>query len=209
MGSSAAPAGQLSARSLSADGSAIAVLVCAALVLVFALLPWPLCVRALALSVRPTSDGAALAVMLVLVALALVVWIFNPFACLLLVPALNLWLLAVAPSMRRSPLAFVAIALSLLPLLLLLLTYARDLGIGLWGLAESAVLLLAGGQVGPLAAVLWSFACGCLLAVLLLAKPEQIDVADGSADWMEISTRGPVSYAGPGSLGGTGSALRR
>jgi hypothetical protein len=205
----AAPAGQLSAGSLSADGSAAGALACAALVLVLALLVRPLLMRTLALPARPESDAAALAVMIVLVTLALVVWIFNPFACLLLVPALNLWLLAVAPSTRRSPLAFVAVALSLLPLLLLLLVYARDLGLGLGGLAESAVLLLAGGQVGPPAAILWSVAFGCLLAVLLLARPEQTDASDGSGDWMEISTRGPVSYAGPGSLGGTGSALRR
>ena len=67
----AAPAGQLSAASLSADGSPAGALVCAALVLVLALLAWPALVRRLALPVRPTADGAGLAAMLVLLAVAL------------------------------------------------------------------------------------------------------------------------------------------
>jgi hypothetical protein len=206
----AAPAGQLPARSLAVDGSAVGALACTGLVLLLSLLAWPLLLRRLALSPRPGSDGAGLALMLVLLALALIVWIFNPFACLLIVGALHLWLIAVSPSVRRRPPAFAAVALSLLPLALLLFVYARELGLGPGALAESAVLLLAGGQIGPVSAVLWSVALGCLLAVVLLVRTEQpLDAGDGPGDWVQISTRGPASYAGPGSLGGTESALRR
>ncbi len=203
----AAPAAQAPAASLPADGSATGALASTMLVLALALLAWPALVRRLALPMRPTADGAGLAAMLVLLAAALIAWIFNPFACLLLAPALHLWLLAADP--RARALALGAIAVSLVPLVLLALVYARELGLGLGGLSESAVLALAGGQVGPFAALLWSVALGCLLAVSSRALAAAPTDPAGSRDWVDISTRGPVSYAGPGSLGGTESALRR
>jgi Peptidase family M28 len=209
LGIVAAPGGALPAVSLSADSSARGAAVAAVLVLVLAALSWPALVRRLSLQARPTSDGAGLAVMLVLLAVALLVWIFNPFACLLLVPALHLWLIACSPELRRGALALVSILLGVVPLALLVLAYARELGLGPGGLAESAVLLVAGGQVGPIAALAWSVALGCLVAVLLLARPRVPIGSSGQEEWMEISTRGPLSYAGPGSLGGTDSALRR
>jgi hypothetical protein len=145
----------------------------------------------------------------VLLALALIVWAINPFACLLLVPAVHLWLLAVAPSTRHRLPALAALMLSVVPLALLLAFYAHELGLGPVALAQSAVLLLAGGQVGLAAIVLWSVAFGCLMAVVLLDRPEDLSDTSIPGDWAQISTRGPVSYAGPGSLGGTRSALRR
>ncbi|HEX4483853.1 MAG TPA: hypothetical protein VH081_08700, partial [Solirubrobacteraceae bacterium] len=76
---------------------------------------------------------------------------------------------------------------------------------------SAAVLLLAGGHVGAPGVLLWSLALGCGAASALIALGgssgstfEQDDVDD-----REITIRGPLSYAGPGSLGGTGSALRR
>jgi hypothetical protein len=213
LGIVAAPASQLSAGALSADGSVIEATLATAFVLALALLAWPALARRLAVPLRPSADGAALAVLLVLLAVALLVWIFNPFACLLLVPALHLWLVAVGPGRRPEPqaraLAYGAIALGALPLLLLALAYARELGLGVGGLAESAVLALAGGQLGLLSVLLWSIALGCLFAALLLAPAAETVVAPGAGDWSEIATRGPASYAGPGSLGGTESALRR
>jgi hypothetical protein len=143
----------------------------------------------------------------------LLAWLFSPFACLLLVPALHLWLLAVGVGRQGGPLArmlaFVAIFLGVLPLVLLLAVYSGELGLGPGGLSESAVLALAGGQIGPVAALVWSAAFGCLLAVLLLAPSRGSTGAEQPEERMEISTRGPASYAGPGSLGGTESALRR
>jgi hypothetical protein len=213
LGIVAAPASQLSADALSADGSALAATLATAFVLVLALLAWPALARRLALPLRPNADGAALAVLLVLLAVALLTWIFNPFACLLLVGALHLWLVAVGPGRRPEPqaraLAYGAIALGALPLLLLALVYARELGLGVGGLAESVVLALAGGQIGPLGVILWSVALGCLFAALLLAPAPEIVATPGAEGWPEIATRGPASYAGPGSLGGTESALRR
>ncbi len=209
----AAPGGQPPARSLSADGSGVAAVLATALVLVLALAAWPAFVRRAALPLRPSTDGAGLAVLLVLLAVALLTWVFNPFACLLLVPALHLWLLAVSPALRvrarGRALGLGAVLIGLLPPALLLIVYAHELGLGLGGLAESVVLALAGGQVGLFGALLWSVAFGCLLAVALRVLAAAPAGSMDSHEWAEVSTRGPVSYAGPGSLGGTESALRR
>jgi hypothetical protein len=213
LGIVAAPAGQLSADALSADGSVVEATLATAFVLALALSAWPALARRMALPLRPSADGAALAVLLVLLAVALLTWIFNPFACLLLVPALHLLLVAFGPGRRPESqaraLAYVAIALGTLPLLLPALAYARELGLGVGGLAESAVLALAGGQLGPLSVLLWSVAFGCMFAALLLAPATETTFAPGVDGRPELATRGPASYAGPGSLGGTESALRR
>jgi hypothetical protein len=112
-----------------------------------------------------------------------------------------------APRARET--ALVAILAGVLPLVLLLLLYARELGLGPAGVVESAVLSLAGGQVGPLAALLWSAALGCAFVGALLALGPLAPAGPGAQEWAPIATRGPTSYAGPGSLGGTESALRR
>ncbi len=209
----AAPGGQLPSLSLSADGSGLTAVLATTLVLVLALATWPAFVRRVALPLRPSTDGAGLAVLLVLLTVALLTWVFNPFACLLLVPALHLWLLAVSPTLRvrarGRALALGAVLTGLLPLALLLIVYAHELGLGLGGLAESVVLTLAGGQVGLFGALLWSVALGCLLAIALRVLASAPAGSLDSHEWAEVSTRGPVSYAGPGSLGGTESALRR
>jgi hypothetical protein len=214
LGIVAAPAGQLSAVALSADGSAPTALACTAIVLALGLLAWPALVRRLALPLRPTADGAALAVTLALLGVALIAWVFNPFAGLLLVPAAHLWLLAVEirrrPPMRIRGVASLAILAGALPLMLLIVVYAQELGLGPAGLAQSIVLALAGGQIGLFVALLWSVALGCLLAALLLTRQRAaLPSGGGLHELGEIATRGPTSYAGPGSLGGTESALRR
>ena len=69
---------------------------------------------------------------------------------------------------------------------------------------------MAGGHVGFGSALLWSVAFGCAAAVALVAARSRLN--DGlaePAERVEITIRGPLSYAGPGSLGGTESALRR
>jgi hypothetical protein len=207
LGIVAAPAAQLPVAALSADGSAPAALVAALLVLALGLLAWPALVRRLGLASRPRTDAAGLAPMLVLLGVALVVWLFDPFAALLLVPAAHLWLLAADP--RARSLAAAALAAASIPIALLLLAYARELGLGPLALGESVVLSLAGGRVGVPAALLWSLALGCVPA--LIARALALVPSDPSRpiDRVEIATRGPLSYAGPGSLGGTESALRR
>ena len=75
---------------------------------------------------------------------------------------------------------------------------------------SARIALLAGGHVGVVAAMLWSLALGCAAVALLLAlTPVALPEVPGPDERVEITIRGPLSYAGPGSLGGTESALRR
>ncbi len=207
LGIVAAPGAQLSAPALAADGTAAVALAVTLAVLVLALLVWPLLAGRLGVVTRPQSDAAGLAPMLVLLSVALAVWAIDPFAALLLVPAAHLGLLAA--DRRRRALSLLALGLALVPPVLVLLVYGHELALGPLALAKSAALLLAGGQIGLLAALLWGVALGCLLALLAhVLAPIAADRAR-LPERIEISTRGPLGYAGPGSLGGTESALRR
>jgi hypothetical protein len=136
----------------------------------------------------------------------------NPVAALLLAPAGHAWLLLVSANTRpRRAGGLALVAVGLLPLLALIAFYARELGLGPPRLAWAAVLLLAGGHVGVLGALAWSIALGCAVAAASIALSALPPVArrDGDEEPTRITIRGPLSYAGPGSLGGTESALRR
>jgi hypothetical protein len=55
-----------------------------------------------------------------------------------------------------------------------------------------------------LSIVLWSLLAGCTAAALIVAAHAGAPAAGANAP---ITVRGPRGYAGPGSLGGTESAL--
>lgn len=201
-------------------GSALEAVLAVALVFAMSLLTWPALMRRLGLPARPDTDAAGLALVLLLGALAAVVWALDPFTALLLVPALHLWLALADPErpVGRAPLVapLGLVALGAAPLGLLIAFYAVRLGLGPGDVAHTAVLLLAGGRVGLAGAVLWSLAFGTLLAALRLALAPSRELLAGPPDPGEeipehetLTIRGPMSYAGPGSLGGTESALRR
>ena len=76
----------------------------------------------------------------------------------------------VSPEHRpRPPVALALVALALAPLALLASFYADQLGLGPGELAWTAVLLLAGGHVGILGALMWSLVLGCVAAGAILA----------------------------------------
>jgi hypothetical protein len=152
------------------------------------------------------SGAAGVALMLVLVVVALVVWVLDPFAALLLVPAAHLWLLVASQelALRRWQAALVLLA-GLIPVAAVAGLYVHQLGFSLPEAAWTAVLLVAGGHVGLLSSALWSVCLGCLVAAGLLG----LRLAPVGDDSDPVTMRGPLSYAGPGSLGGTESALRR
>jgi hypothetical protein len=207
----AAPAVPVPPSAMPVEGTAATVLMAVALSFLLAWLLWTMLVRRLRWGTRPDPEVAGLAVLLVLVALALVVWLANPFAALLLLPAAHLWLLLASPELRPRRIGSVGLLIAgVLPTALLILFYAHQLGLGVGGVAWTAVLLLAGGHIGLVGAVLWSIALGCGAAAAMLAFGRQ-DAPPGpqAADGVEVTIRGPMSYAGPGSLGGTESALRR
>jgi len=121
------------------------------------------------------------------------------------------WLLIVSPELRpRPPIALALVAVGLLPLALLVSFYAHQLGFGPGRLAWATVLLCAGGSVGVLAVLLWSLSLGCAVAAALVAlEPPAYAPRPRAGGPDRVRIRGPLSYAGPGSLGGTESALRR
>lgn len=156
------------------------------------------------------GSGAGVAVTLVLGVAALALWLVDPFAALVAAPAVHCWMLATLidpPPARRVRIGLLAAGL-VLPLLLA--TYQLFvLGVNPLGGAWYLLLLVLGGQVGVGMVVVASL----FLAVFALVV--RIVRRNGDAARMTPgvppppSTRGPLSYAGPGSLGGTDSALRR
>ena len=185
-------------------GEAIAPLL--ALAVLFAV-SW-IVLRRLALGdVRPrrlAREGAAAALALLLSVEVLAVCAINPFTALLLVPAAHLCLLAALPSSPRRALlagAMVAGALALPVLAMLYYGDRFDLGLSL----HTYLLLVVSSAAGSVGSViLGSLVAGSLTASALLSAH-----GGGPRTAPEITVRGPVSYAGPGSLGGTESALRR
>jgi hypothetical protein len=166
----------------------------------------PIVVRIAHARAAPESPGAGAAVLLVLAALSVVVWAANPFAAALLLPGLHLALLLLAPEIHlRRGLQLLAIALALAPFVLLTVYYAAQFGLSLGEIPWTALLLVVGGGVGLPWVLAWCLALGLLGDVLaiLYARSRRTPGAEGPR------TRGPASYAGPGSLGGTESALRR
>jgi hypothetical protein len=207
----AAPSTPVLTSALPLGAAGVSELAAVLLVLVASWLAWPVAMRRLGLAGRPDAEGAGLGMLLVLLAVAFLVWLVNPYAALLLLPALHLWLLLVSPQERPRPLAGLAIVgLAFAPLALLIAFYADQLGLGAGGVAWEGLLLFAGGHVGVPGAFLWSLALGCASAAAMLClQPAGARGGPGAEDGAEITIRGPRTYAGPGSLGGTESALRR
>jgi len=151
------------------------------------------------------SGAAGVALMLVFDVAAVIVWVLDPYTALLLVLAAHLWLLIAAPEVPlRRWLSLVLLVVGALPVLGIIALYAHQLGLSLPETAWTALLLLAGGHVGLVSAALWSVCLGCLVAGGLLGLRNARPGGEPS-----VTMRGPLSYAGPGSLGGTESALRR
>jgi hypothetical protein len=207
----AAPSVPVPAGALSLDASAVAAVTAAVLTVVLAWVLRAGLLRRAGLQVAPDLEVAGLAILLVLIGLTIVVWVGNPYTALLLVPAVHLWLLLASPELRpRRPLAVAIVLVGLAPFALLLAFYARQLGLGPGKFAWSAVLAVAGGHIGLGSALLWSIGFGCAAGAVRLALASPPDPLDEMApQGVRVSIRGPLSYAGPGSLGGTESALRR
>ena len=151
--------------------------------------------------------GAGTAILSVLCAAAFAVWVANPFAAALLIPALHAWPWIVEPEVRlRAPAVVVLVLVGLAIPGLVVFYDASTLGVGPAGLAWSWSLLLAGGAVGWFTALEWSILAGCAIRVIAISlRGARIH----RGDVREVTIRGPITYAGPGSLGGTESALRR
>jgi hypothetical protein len=162
--------------------------------------------RLLAVRGDPGGTGAGAAVALVAVGIGIVVWAVNPFAAAVLLPGVHgAMLLGLASERpRRAVVAGALVAMLALPVLIAVY-YAHAFGMGPIALAWAAALLVAGGRIGVLDVLAWSVLLAALVGLLahLRARPRRLPPPT------EVTVRGPATYAGPGSLGGTESALPR
>ena len=168
----------------------------------------PAALRLLRVAAPDRSEpGAGIAVVLVATIAAGVMWLLNPYAAAVLIPALHVWLFALEPDLRMPRAARLAlVALGALPPAAVAIGLARALELGAVDGAWELVLLAAGGHISPLGLLLWSVVGGCVVSALLVAAHGRVPA---DPDEIPITVRGPKTYAGPGSLGGTESALRR
>jgi hypothetical protein len=156
---------------------------------------------------QPDAPGAVVAVGLVTVAVTAGLWVANPYAAALAIPAAHIWFWALTPDLRLPRSASLAIVLlALLPLLVVAAVDGQAFGLDVTHGVWFWTLLVAGGHVPIGAWVLWSLLWGCAVAAGLVAIRRRRE-HDEEPD--EIVTRGPVTYAGPGSLGNVGSASVR
>ena len=187
---------------LRTSGTVLLIVIVCAIFLAFWLL------RRTGVLVRASGNpGASAALLLVMCALAVGIWVTNPFAAALLVPALHLWMWALMPSTRMQPaLRASMLVAGLAPPLLVLAYYMVSLGFNPVTFAWTNAMMIASGQVSPLVALEWCAAAACALWGIAVAA---WGARQERAPEVPVTVRGPVSYAGPGSLGGTESALRR
>ena len=163
-------------------------------------------------SLPPAGDspGAAAAIGVAMTALAVGIWAVNPYTALLLVPAVHLWLLATVPEVRvPRGIGLLLVLLGIAPFVLVAAYYAQQFGLHPLELAWEGVVVLGSGYAGLLGVLVWSLVLGCGVLAGVVAVRKRMAPSPGERDDGAVTTRGPLSYAGPGSLGGTESALRR
>ncbi len=203
----ATPAAPVTAAELPVSGAGAAVLVSIGLLFILA---WVLRASARAHGRHkgpPESIGAGAALLLVGSVTATLLWFANPYTAALLIVPLHLWLVVLTREHDRPTLLG---ALYLLLSLAALIAAVALLCIGLrvepLVLVWTLVLMIAGGALSASGLALASLTAGCFVAAAaILLLPGTL----GPGAQVEVTVRGPLSYAGPGSLGGTESALRR
>jgi hypothetical protein len=156
----------------------------------------------------PVAGSLAAAAGAVLCTLTALVWLVNPYAAALLLPAAHLWLFAAAPGTRlRGWAGAAAVAAGLAPFTVVALYYSLALALNPLELGWMALLSAASGQLSLAVAIVAAALLACLAGLVLIMRARHRMEAYSEPE--PIVTRGPASYAGPGSLGGTESALRR
>jgi len=203
----ATPAAPVTAAELPVSGAGAAVLVSIGLLFILA---WVLRASARARSRHkgpPETIGAGAALLVVGGVTATLLWFANPYTAALLILPLHLWLVVMTREHDRPPLlGGLYLLLSLAPLIAAIALLCTGLGVEPLALVWTLVLLIAGGGLSVSGLLLASLTAGCFVAAAaILLRPGTL----GPGEQLEVTVRGPLSYAGPGSLGGTESALRR
>ena len=157
---------------------------------------------------NPAAGGAGAAAGAELSAVVLALWCVNPYAAALLLPAAHLWLFVGSPQTRlRGALGWLALAAGVIGPLLVVLAELAALDIGPLALARLWLVAVAGGHVAAWSALAAGALVGCFATLVRVQRARARIAAVTPAE--KLTTRGPGGYAGPGSLGGTESALRR
>jgi hypothetical protein len=156
----------------------------------------------------PAAGSLAAVTGAVLCGLAAVVWLVNPYAAALLLPAAHLWLFAAAPQTRlRGWAGAAAVVAGLLPLAFVALYYGLALRLDPLELGWAAALGAASGHLSLPVALTAAVVLACLAGLVNAMRTRRRVRSRVPPE--PLRTRGPATYAGPGSLGGTESALRR
>jgi len=197
------PAFPFDPRNFSLDFSEAVALV--GLFVVFGL--FALAIRPLRAPGRPGPQVLAAAAGLLATLAVLGIWLQNPYLGLILAPTAHVWLLGARErGPLPTPLTLVAVVASALPVGLAAIYVADQIELGLvapWKL----VVLMTSGQIPLGISSLLCVLAGSLIGSIAVARLARRQ--DRSPEPVEVTMRGPMTYAGPGSLGGTDSAMPR
>jgi hypothetical protein len=200
-------------RSIGVDGTTLTALVVTALAVALAWIgmrTWGVRSRSAA-----AAPGAGCATSLVLSAVVLAIAVLNPFAALVLVPAVHLWMLATLTDARTRPSAVMGLV-GLAPVVFVVAFSLWRLGLSPLAGAYYLLLLVTGNQTGLLTTLAGVVLLGVTVSVgaTLIARARTGEGAGPRRDRRPEEPRppifGPGGHAGPGALGGTtGSAAKR
>ncbi|MEI7889442.1 MAG: hypothetical protein WCI34_03940 [Actinomycetes bacterium] len=150
------------------------------------------------------GEAAPAALMLIGVAGGAAIWLVNPVSALLVVAFVHIapWLVDPKRTTRRRS-GLLLLTITVLPILWAMLSLMSSFGAGPLQFAWLVMLQFSGGAVGLLGGLMATLFAGLLsgVAVVLFRADQDTD--------FDFVTRGPLTYAGPGSLGGTESLLKR
>ena len=152
--------------------------------------------------ITPAGPGPAVAVVVVLSVASLALWLVNPYAGLVVVPAAHLWMLAVLSSAQpRRRVRALLLALGALPVLLVTLYYLIALSMDPLSGAWYLLMLVTGHSVSLATSLI-----GCLMLGVLGAASELVARAP-TRPGADAPDRGPALSA-PGSYAGAGLLTR-
>jgi hypothetical protein len=210
-----APPAPLDPSSISLDLSAICALVATAFT---AALAWMLgrssVIRRAGSLPDPSAPGAACATSLAFSAVALAIALTNPFAALLIVPALHLWMIATLTDVRPRT-SVILTLVGVAPIVAVVIYYLWRFQLDPFTGGYYLFLLVTGGQTGWLtigACILLLAITGSVAAIVRarIRRGEPAPARRTPAERLpDVPVFGPGGHAGPGALGGTESALRR
>jgi hypothetical protein len=211
-----APPAPLDPRSVTMDSGAWGSLIATVLAVALA---WVLArssvIRRAASLPDASAPGAACIASLALSVLVLALVFTNPYAALLLVPAVHLWMLATLTDVRWRA-GLVMFLLGLLPVAAVALYYLVSFDLGPIRGAWYLFLLVTGNQTGVFTTaclVVLAAITGSVAAILLARARQGDDVVKPRGGRkppeQQPSIFGPGGHAGPGAIGQARSTLGR